>query len=73
LTTIGRHVIVTTPASLAHDIVIGDFVTIHPSAAISGHVVIEGDVVIGVGAAIVNGAAAKPLRVGRGGTSTPAP
>ena len=35
-------------------------------AAISGHVVIEDDVVIGVGGVIVNGHSEKPLRIGRG-------
>jgi acetyltransferase-like isoleucine patch superfamily enzyme len=65
-TTIGRSTIVLTPTSIAHDIVIGDFVTIYPSAAISGHVVIEDDVTIGPGAVIVNGRVDKPLRIGRG-------
>jgi sugar O-acyltransferase (sialic acid O-acetyltransferase NeuD family) len=65
-TTIGRHVVVMTHVSVGHDCVIGDFVTIHPSAAISGHVVIEDDVIVDVGAVIVNGSSAKPLRVGRG-------
>jgi UDP-3-O-[3-hydroxymyristoyl] glucosamine N-acyltransferase len=65
-TTIGRHVIISTPASVAHDVTIGDCVTIHPGATISGQVVIEDDVVIGVGAVIVNGHSEKPLRVGRG-------
>jgi len=68
LTSIGRHVIVMTPASIGHDCVIGDFVTIHPSATISGYVVIEEGVSVGAGAVIVNGLPAKPLRVGRGAT-----
>lgn len=62
LTTIGRHSIVMTPVSIGHDCTIADFVTVHPSAAISGHLNIES----GVGAVIVNGPAAKPLRVARG-------
>jgi sugar O-acyltransferase (sialic acid O-acetyltransferase NeuD family) len=65
-TRIGRHALLITPASIGHDCIIGDFVTIYPSAAISGYVLIEEDVVIGVGAVIVNGSLAKPLRLGRG-------
>jgi UDP-3-O-[3-hydroxymyristoyl] glucosamine N-acyltransferase len=65
-TTFGRHVLIATPASVGHDCAVGDFVTIHPSAAISGYVTIEDDVVIGVGAVIVNGLSSKTLRVGRG-------
>jgi UDP-3-O-[3-hydroxymyristoyl] glucosamine N-acyltransferase len=64
LTAVGSHTIVMIPASIGHDCVIGDFVTIYPSAAISGYVVIEDRVTIGAGAVIANGAAAKPLRVG---------
>ena len=62
LTTVGRHVIVMTPASLGHDVVIGNFVTIFPSVAISGYVFIEDDVTIGVGAVIGNGRPDWPLR-----------
>jgi acetyltransferase-like isoleucine patch superfamily enzyme len=66
LTTFGCHVVIVTPASIGHDCTIADCVTIHPGAAISGHVVIEDDVTIGAGAVIVNGHSEKPLRVGRG-------
>ena len=66
VTTVGRHTIVLTPASLGHDVVIGDFVTIHPSVAVSGYVVIEDDVTVGVGAVILNGRPEKPIRIGRG-------
>jgi acetyltransferase-like isoleucine patch superfamily enzyme len=65
-TTIGRHTIVMTPASIGHDCIIGDFATIHPSASVSGHVVIEDDAEVGSGAVIVNGNAASPIRIGRG-------
>jgi len=60
-----------TPASLGHDVVIGDFVTIHPSTSISGYVVIEDDVTIDVGAVIVNGRTEKLLRIGRGAHLAP--
>ncbi len=66
LTTVGRHTIVMTPASLGHDVVIGNFVTIFPSAAISGYVIIEDDVTIGLGAVIANGQPDRPLRIGAG-------
>jgi len=66
LTTVGRLTIVMTPASLGHDVMIGNFVMIFPSAAISGYVVIEDDVTIGVGAVISNGRPDRPLRIGRG-------
>ena len=66
LITVGRHAIVMTPVSLGHDIVIGNFVTIFPSAAVSGHVVIDDNVTIGVGAVITNGRADRPLHIGRG-------
>jgi UDP-3-O-[3-hydroxymyristoyl] glucosamine N-acyltransferase len=65
-TTIGRHTIVMTPASIGHDCILGDFVTVHPSATVSGHVVIEDGVEIGAGAVIVNGSAESPVRIGRG-------
>lgn len=65
-TRFGRHVILMTPASVGHDCTIGDFVTIFPSAVISGYVAIEDDVVIDVGSVIVNGRTDRPLRVGRG-------
>ena len=68
---IGRNTIVMTPASLGHDVVIGDFVTIHPSTSISGYVVIEDDVTIDVGAVIVNGRTEKLLRIGRGAHLAP--
>jgi UDP-3-O-[3-hydroxymyristoyl] glucosamine N-acyltransferase len=67
-TRIGRHVHVVTPATVGHDVDIGDFVTLHPSSHISGHVVVEDDVVLGVGAVVVPGTADKPLRIGRGAT-----
>jgi UDP-3-O-[3-hydroxymyristoyl] glucosamine N-acyltransferase len=71
LTKIGSHVIIETPMSIGHDCDIGDFVTIHPSVAISGHVMIGNDVIVGVGAVIVNGSPAKSLRVGRAALINP--
>jgi hypothetical protein len=65
-TAIGRHAIIMTPASIGHDCIIGNFVTLHPSATVSGHVVIEDGVEIGSGAVIVNGNAQSPVRIGRG-------
>ena len=68
LTELGQHAIVMTPTCLGHDIVIGNFVTIFPSATVSGHVVLEDDVTVGVGAVISNGRSDKPIRIGRGTT-----
>jgi len=65
-TCFGRHVILMTPASVGHDCTIGDFVTIFPSAVISGYVALEDDVVLDVGSVIINGRTDRPLRIGRG-------
>jgi acetyltransferase-like isoleucine patch superfamily enzyme len=65
-TKFGEFVLALSPLSVGHDTVIGNFVTIHPSATISGHVVIEDEAVIGAGAVIVHGRADRPLRIGRG-------
>jgi sugar O-acyltransferase (sialic acid O-acetyltransferase NeuD family) len=51
---------------VAHDCVIGDYVTFAPSVKCNGNVVIEDHVYIGTGAAIMQGKAGKPLTIGRG-------
>lgn len=63
---IGDQVMIMQFAMVSHDCVIGDYVTICPSVNISGHVIVEDDVFLGVGASIVNGSERKPLRIGRG-------
>ncbi|MGC9270413.1 hypothetical protein [Acidiphilium sp.] len=62
---IGRHVQIQPMTTLAHDATVGDFTTICTSN-IAGWVLIEAEVFIGVGAAIVNGTRARPIRIGRG-------
>jgi len=63
---LGRHAQVMTLTSLGHDCTLGDFVTICPSVAISGHVVVEDEAFVGAGAVLVDGTSDHPLRIGRG-------
>jgi sugar O-acyltransferase (sialic acid O-acetyltransferase NeuD family) len=65
-TEIGGYVNIMPMAVVGHDVSIGDYVTICAGANIAGHVVIEDDVFIGAGAVIVNGSAARKLRIGAG-------
>lgn len=51
---------------VAHDCVIGDFVTFAPSVKCNGNVVIEDHAYIGTGAIIKQGEVGKPLIIGRG-------
>ena len=53
-TTLGNHVHVMPLASIDANCTVGDFTTFCPMSAVSGHVVIEEGVFIGVGARIVN-------------------
>jgi sugar O-acyltransferase (sialic acid O-acetyltransferase NeuD family) len=49
---------------VAHDCVLGDFVTLLPGAICSGRVEIKNNVTIGAGASIKNGSRSKPLTIG---------
>ncbi len=51
---------------VAHDCVIGDYVTFAPNVHCNGNVVIEDDVYVGAGAMIRQGSPEKPLVIGRG-------
>lgn len=51
---------------VAHDCVIGDFVTFAPAVRCNGNVVIEDHAYIGTGAILKQGRPDKPLVVGRG-------
>lgn len=51
---------------LAHDCVVGDFVTIGPNSTICGNVHIEDEVQIGAGVVVKPGSAYKPIRIGKG-------
>lgn len=63
---IGRHFHANLFSYVAHDCVIGDFVTLAPRASVNGNVVIEDDVYVGTGAVLKQGTPDKPLRIGRG-------
>ncbi len=51
---------------VAHDCVIGDFVTFAPGVKCNGNVIIEDDVYVGTGAIIKQGSSDKPIIIGRG-------
>lgn len=51
---------------VAHDCIIGDFVTFAPGVKCNGNVVIEDHAYIGTGASIIQGKPDKPLTIGRG-------
>ena len=51
---------------IAHDCVVGDFVTLAPRVSVNGRVEIGDDVYVGTGATILPGRADKPLKIGRG-------
>ncbi len=51
---------------VAHDCIIGDYVTLAPRANINGNVIVEDHVYIGTGALIKQGSPDKPLRIGKG-------
>lgn len=53
---------------IAHDCVVGDFVTIGPSVVCAGNVVLEDSVYIGGGALIRQGAPGSPVVIGAGAT-----
>lgn len=52
---VGRHVIINLDCTVGHDTVIGDFVTIYPSANVSGCVTVEECVELGTGMQIIQG------------------
>lgn len=62
---IGRHFQANIYSYVAHDCVVGDFVTLAPKACVNGNVVIEDDAYIGTGAVIRQGQGGKPLRIGK--------
>lgn len=51
---------------VAHDCIIGDFVTFAPSVKCNGNIIIEEHAYIGTGAAILQGKKDQPLTIGRG-------
>ena len=63
---IGRYFHCNIYSYVAHDCVIGDFVTFAPKVCCNGNVVIEDHAYIGTGAVIKQGTADNPIVIGRG-------
>ncbi len=63
---IGRHFHANIYSYVAHDCVIGDYVTFAPGVKCNGNVVIEDHAYIGTGAIIKQGKPGAPLVIGRG-------
>ena len=63
---IGLHFHANIYSYVAHDCIIGDYVTFAPDVRCNGNVVIEDHAYIGTGAVIKQGTPAKPLVIGRG-------
>ena len=63
---IGRFFHANIYSYVAHDCVIGDYVTFAPSVKCNGNVVVEDDVYIGTGAVIREGKGGSPLIIGKG-------
>jgi sugar O-acyltransferase (sialic acid O-acetyltransferase NeuD family) len=63
---IGKHFHANLYCYVAHDCVIGDFVTFAPGVMCNGNVVVEDHAYIGTGAVIKQGLPGSPLVIGRG-------
>jgi sugar O-acyltransferase (sialic acid O-acetyltransferase NeuD family) len=63
---IGKYFHANIGSSVAHDCVIGDFVTFAPGSKCNGNVIIEDHAYIGSGALIKQGSLSNPLVIGRG-------
>lgn len=63
---IGRHFHANIYSYVAHDCVIGDYVTFAPNVMCNGNVVIEDYAYIGTGAVLRQGSPDKPLTIGKG-------
>jgi sugar O-acyltransferase (sialic acid O-acetyltransferase NeuD family) len=63
---IGKHFHANIYSYVAHDCVIGDFVTFAPGVKCNGNIVIEDHAYIGTGAVIKQGLPGRPLVIGRG-------
>ena len=63
---IGKHFHCNIYSYVAHDCIVGDFVTFAPKVSCNGRVVIEDNVYVGTGAVLRDGTAEKPLVIGRG-------
>ena len=65
---IGSHFHANIYSYVAHDCIVGNFVTLAPGAKINGNVVLEDGAYIGTGAIIKQGAPGNPIIVGKGAT-----
>ena len=63
---IGKHFHANIYSYVAHDCIVGDFVTFAPSVKCNGNIVIEDHAYLGTGAVIKQGLPGKPLVIGRG-------
>jgi sugar O-acyltransferase (sialic acid O-acetyltransferase NeuD family) len=63
---IGRFFHANIYSYVAHDCVVGDFVTFAPGAKCNGNVIVEDHAYLGTGAVIKQGRPGKPLVIGRG-------
>jgi sugar O-acyltransferase (sialic acid O-acetyltransferase NeuD family) len=63
---IGRHFHANIYSYVAHDCVIGDFVTFAPAVHCNGNVVVEDHAYVGTGAILRQGRPGQPLVIGRG-------
>lgn len=63
---IGQHFHANIYSYVAHDCVIGDFVTFAPAVKCNGNIIIEDHAYIGTGAIIKQGKPGQPLVIGRG-------
>lgn len=63
---VGRHFHANIYSYVAHDCVIGDYVTFAPGVKCNGNVHIDDHAYVGTGAIIKQGTPDKPLRIGRG-------
>jgi len=50
---IGQHVHLNLAATVGHDAVLGDFVTVYPNVSVSGAVVLEDEVTLGTGSVLI--------------------
>src|SRR5437870_7342961 len=63
---IGRHVQINLHCTVAHDVELGDFVTLSPGCHISGRVRVGRGAFVGTGAVTINGEPGRPLVIGEG-------
>lgn len=61
---IRRHVHVNIGCTISHDAVLCEFATLSPGVGIAGNVEVGPGAFVGIGANIINGSKARPLRIG---------